>query len=106
MRHFHRILIANRGEIAFRIARTCRELGIQPIEVYTQADRKAPHLRAGDRAVCIGESYLDIPAILDAASKTSANAIHPGYGFLAENPAFAEACDAAGGGVFGTAPPP
>jgi acetyl/propionyl-CoA carboxylase alpha subunit len=91
-----KILIANRGEIAVRIARTAREMGISPVAVYTDADRGAPHLRAGDESVAIGASYLDIDRILDAARKTIADAIHPGYGFLAENADFADACHNAG----------
>ena len=91
-----KILIANRGEIAVRIARTARKMGIATAAVYTDADSNSPHLRAGSEAVAIGPSYLDIDRILDAARKTSADAIHPGYGFLAENAAFAEACRSAG----------
>jgi len=91
-----KILIANRGEIAVRIARTAHEMGISPVTVYTDADFSSPHLRAGDESVAIGASYLDIDRILDAARKTSADAIHPGYGFLAENADFADACQRAG----------
>jgi len=91
-----KILIANRGEIAVRIARTAHEMGISPVTVYTDADSSSPHLRAGDESVAIGASYLDIDRILDAARKTSADAIHPGYGFLAENADFADACQRAG----------
>ncbi len=92
-----RVLIANRGEIAIRIARACRELGLESIAVYSDADRDALHARAADRAVRIGpapsaQSYLSIDAILEAARATSADAVHPGYGFLSENAAFAEAC--------------
>jgi acetyl-CoA carboxylase biotin carboxylase subunit len=98
---FRRVLIANRGEIAIRIARACREADLESIAVYSDADRDAPHVRAADRAVRIGpppsaQSYLSIEAILDAARATSAEAIHPGYGFLSENAAFASACDRAG----------
>lgn len=96
MKHFRRILIANRGEIAVRIARTCRELGISPIAVYSDADRLALHARTADAAVYIGPSYLDIERMVDAARRSRADAIHPGYGFLAENADFAEACDRAG----------
>ncbi len=95
------ILIANRGEIAVRIARSARDLGIRTIAVYSDADANALHVHAADTAVHIGgapsvESYLSIEALLDAAQKTGADAIHPGYGFLSENPAFARACDEAG----------
>jgi acetyl-CoA carboxylase biotin carboxylase subunit len=98
---FRRVLIANRGEIAIRIARACREADLESIAVYSDADRDAPHVRAADRAVRIGsapssQSYLSIEAILEAARATSAEAVHPGYGFLSENAAFAAACDRAG----------
>jgi acetyl-CoA carboxylase biotin carboxylase subunit len=98
---FRRVLIANRGEIAIRIARACREADLESIAVYSDADRDAPHVRAADRAVRIGppassQSYLSIEAILAAARTTSAEAVHPGYGFLSENAAFAAACDRAG----------
>jgi 3-methylcrotonyl-CoA carboxylase alpha subunit len=96
-----RLLIANRGEIACRIIRTCRRLGVHAIAVHSEADREALHVRQADEAVCIGpaparKSYLDAAAILTAARNTRADAIHPGYGFLSENAAFAEACAAAG----------
>jgi acetyl-CoA carboxylase biotin carboxylase subunit len=96
-----RVLIANRGEIAIRIARACRELGIESVAVYSDADAGAPHVEAADRAVHIGPSapaasYLSIPAIVEAARATSCDAVHPGYGFLSENAAFARACEAAG----------
>jgi acetyl-CoA carboxylase, biotin carboxylase subunit len=92
-----RILIANRGEIALRIIRACRELGIETVAVYSEADRNAAHVRFADEAVCIGpaecgESYLNIPRIISAAEITNVDAIHPGYGFLAENANFAEIC--------------
>jgi acetyl-CoA carboxylase biotin carboxylase subunit len=98
---FKRILIANRGEIAIRIARACREMGIVPLAIYSEADRHAPHVRAAERAACVGpppsqQSYLDIDAILAAAKALEADAIHPGYGFLSENAAFARAVTAAG----------
>jgi len=98
---FKRVLIANRGEIALRIQRTCRELGIETVAVYSEPDRNARHVREADFAVCIGpgpalESYLVIDNIIDAAKQTGAEAVHPGYGFLSENAAFAETCDAAG----------
>jgi acetyl-CoA carboxylase biotin carboxylase subunit len=94
---FQRILIANRGEIALRIIRACRELGIQTVAIYSQADRDGPWLDLADRALCIGkaasvESYLNIPRIIAAAEVADVQAIHPGYGFLSENPHFAEVC--------------
>jgi len=93
----HKVLIANRGEIAVRIIRTCREMGIKTVAVYSTADREAMHVRMADQAVCIGpppgaDSYLNVPAILSAVEITDADAVHPGYGFLAENAAFAEIC--------------
>ena len=96
-----RILIANRGEIAVRVIRACRELGIPSVAVFSDADARSPHVLLADRAVHIGpaspsESYLSIPAILKAAGETGADAIHPGYGFLSENAAFAAACADAG----------
>ena len=98
---FNSVLIANRGEIALRIQRACRLLGLRTIAAYSEADRDAPHVRHADAAVCIGppsaaRSYLDPAAILLAAEATGAEAIHPGYGFLSENAAFAEAVAAAG----------
>lgn len=94
---FKKVLIANRGEIALRIIRACKELGLETVAVYSEADRESLHVRFADDDVCIGPppsrlSYLKIPAIIAAAEITGADAIHPGYGFLAENPEFAEAC--------------
>ncbi len=96
-----RVLIANRGEIAIRIARACREAGIESVAVYSEADADAPHVRAADLAVPIGaaassQSYLSIAAIVAAARQTACDAVHPGYGFLSENARFARACDEAG----------
>ncbi|NLE65069.1 MAG: acetyl-CoA carboxylase biotin carboxylase subunit [Elusimicrobia bacterium] len=95
---FSKILIANRGEIALRIIRACKELGISTVAVYSEADKESLHVRFADEAVCIGkapslESYLNIPAIISAAEITDVEAIHPGYGFLAENAHFAEICE-------------
>ena len=98
---FTKILIANRGEIACRVIKTARRLGIRTVAVYSAADATARHVRLADEAVLIGpaavrESYLSASRILEAAQKTGAQAVHPGYGFLSENEAFAEACAAAG----------
>jgi 3-methylcrotonyl-CoA carboxylase alpha subunit len=106
---FRSLLIANRGEIACRIARTARRLGIETIAVYSEADAHALHVQAADRAYPIGpaparESYLNIPRIIETARIAGADAIHPGYGFLSENPEFAEACAAAG--IVFVGPPP
>ncbi len=95
---FSKILIANRGEIALRVIRACKEMGIRTVAVYSQADRTSAHVRFADEAVCIGnapskESYLNIPAIISAAEITDVEAIHPGYGFLSENAHFAQVCE-------------
>ncbi|MGD1075611.1 MAG: acetyl-CoA carboxylase biotin carboxylase subunit [Thermodesulfovibrionales bacterium] len=101
MKLFKKILIANRGEIAIRIIRACRELDIKTVAVYSDIERDSMHVRLADEAVCIGpansaQSYLNIPGILSAAEITDSEAIHPGYGFLAENPHFCEACITSG----------
>ena len=95
---FKKILIANRGEIAVRVISACKELGIQTVAVYSEPDRYSSHVRFADQAICIGpaksaRSYLDIPSIISAAEITDVDAIHPGYGFLSENAAFAEVCE-------------
>jgi acetyl-CoA carboxylase biotin carboxylase subunit len=96
---FTKILIANRGEIAIRIIRTCREMGIRSVAIYSEADRDSLHVKMADESVCVGpahpsKSYLNIPAIIAAAEVTGAQAIHPGYGFLSENAYFSEICHA------------
>jgi acetyl-CoA carboxylase, biotin carboxylase subunit len=106
---FNKVLIANRGEIALRIIRVCKQFDIKTVAVYSQADRDSLHVRFADEAVCIGpppskESYLKIPRIIAAAEVTNADAIHPGYGFLAENAAFAEICQSAGLKFIGPSP--
>jgi acetyl-CoA carboxylase, biotin carboxylase subunit len=94
---FQRIMVANRGEVALRVIRACRDLGIEVVAVFSEADRGAPYLALADEAICIGpanpgESYLNIPRLISAAEISDVQAIHPGYGFLAENPHFAEVC--------------
>jgi acetyl-CoA carboxylase biotin carboxylase subunit len=106
---FKKVLIANRGEIALRVIRACRELGIQTVAVYSEADRESLHVRFADDDVCIGpaparESYLRIPRLIAAAEITGADAIHPGYGFLAENAEFAETCAASNITFIGPTP--
>ncbi len=106
---FNKILIANRGEIAVRIIRACKELGIRSVAIYSEADRDAMHTRLADEAICIGPaasnlSYLNIPAIMSAAEVTDSEAIHPGYGFLAENSEFAEIVNESGYTWIGPTP--
>ena len=106
---FKKVLIANRGEIALRVIRACRELGIQTVAVYSEADRESLHVRFADDDVCIGpppgrDSYLKIPRLIAAAEITGADAIHPGYGFLAENAEFAETCAASNIEFIGPTP--
>lgn len=106
---FSKILIANRGEIALRIIRACREMNIKTVAVYSEVDRNSLHVRFADEAVCIGpapssESYLNIPAIISAAEITDVDAIHPGYGFLSENAHFAEICESCNIKFIGPAP--
>lgn len=106
---FKKILIANRGEMALRVIRTCREMGIKTVAVYSTADKDSLHVKFADEAVCIGkpqssESYLNIPHIMAAAEITNADAIHPGYGFLAENAKFSQICDEHGIKFIGPTP--
>src|SRR5512139_1318644 len=106
---FTKVLIANRGEIACRIMRTLRQMGVGSVAVYSEADANARHVLEADEAVCVGpapaaESYLNVERILAAARETGAQAIHPGYGFLSEIPAFAEACEKAGSAFIGPTP--
>src|SRR5262245_35485023 len=106
---FNKVLIANRGEIACRVIRTLGRMGIRSVAVYSEADAHAQHVRDADEAVCVGPaqvaaSYLRTDRILEAARQTGAEAIHPGYGFLSENAAFAQACKAAGVRFIGPTP--
>ncbi|MGI8743024.1 MAG: acetyl-CoA carboxylase biotin carboxylase subunit [Bryobacteraceae bacterium] len=106
---FQKILIANRGEIAIRVICACKDLGIQTVAVYSEADRHSLHARFADEAICIGpakssRSYLDIPSVISAAEITNVDAIHPGYGFLSENADFAEVCETSGIAFIGPKP--
>ncbi|HPD54931.1 MAG TPA: biotin carboxylase N-terminal domain-containing protein, partial [Bacteroidia bacterium] len=106
---FDKILIANRGEIALRIQRACRELGVKTVVVHSEADREAKYVKLADESVCIGpaasaQSYLNVPAIISAAEVTDAQAIHPGYGFLSENADFAERVEKSGFVFIGPRP--
>ena len=96
-----KVLIANRGEIAVRIIRACREMGIRTVAIYSEADKNALHVQLADEAICVGpapsnKSYLNVKAILEAACLTGADSIHPGFGFLSENPNFAKICQETG----------
>jgi len=100
-RMFKKVLIANRGEIAVRIIRACRELGVAPVAVYSDADRKALHVRLAEEAYSIGESlpsksYLNVEKIIEVAKKSKSDSLHPGYGFLAENPELVKCCEKEG----------
>ncbi|HLH03757.1 MAG TPA: acetyl-CoA carboxylase biotin carboxylase subunit [Bryobacteraceae bacterium] len=106
---FRKILIANRGEIALRVICACKDLGIKTVAVYSEADRHSLHVRFADEAICIGPakstlSYLNIPAVISAAEITNVDAVHPGYGFLSENPDFAEVCELSGIKFIGPRP--
>src|SRR5256714_15412690 len=106
---FKKIMIANRGEIALRVICACKELGVKTVAVYSEADRNSLHVRFADEAICIGpprsaESYLNIPAVISAAEITNVEAIHPGYGLLAENANFAEVCETSGIKFIGPRP--
>ncbi len=106
---FEKILIANRGEIALRVQRACREMGIKTVVVYSEADKEAKYVKLADEAVCIGPapsplSYLNMPALISAAEVTDAQAIHPGYGFLSENADFAERVEQSGFTFIGPRP--
>eukprot|EP00624_Nannochloropsis_granulata_P003144 evm.model.NODE_25956_length_14363_cov_38.254890.1 len=102
---FDKVLIANRGEIACRVIRTCKRLGIQTVAIYSEADSRALHVQQADEAICIGpapslQSYLSIPKIIAAIKATGAQAVHPGYGFLSENKLFSKAVEEEAGAVF------
>src|SRR5580692_10023595 len=106
---FHKVLIANRGEIACRVIRTLKRIGVASVAIYSEADRHSLHVLEADESVCVGPaaasaSYLDRDAILNAAERTGAQAIFPGYGFLSENAAFAESAEARGIAFIGPTP--
>src|SRR5438105_4197230 len=106
---FKKILIANRGEIALRVICACKELGIRTVAVYSEADAHSLHVRFADEAICIGPaqagaSYMNIPSVISAAVITNADAIHPGYGFLAEDASFAEVCETSHIAFIGPSP--
>ena len=106
---FKKILIANRGEIALRVICACKELGIRTVAIYSEADRNSLHVRFADEAICIGppqlaQSYLNIPGVISAAEIANVEAIHPGYGLLAENANFAEVCEMSGIKFIGPRP--
>ena len=108
---FQKVLIANRGEIAVRIIRACREIGISTVAVYSEADRDSLHVRLADEAYCIGptlskDSYLNFTNLMSVATLTECDAIHPGYGFLAENADFAEICESCNITFIGPSPKP
>ena len=106
---FTKVLVANRGEIAVRIIKACQEMGIKTVAIYSEVDKNAPHVQIADESVNLGdptpiESYLNIPKIIKFAQDVEAEAIHPGYGFLAENPDFAKTCDDIGIKFIGPSP--
>ena len=105
IRPIHKLLVANRGEIAVRVMRTARDMGLATVAVYSEADANAPHVKAADEAICVGpapsnESYLIVDRIVKAALQTGADAIHPGYGFLSENAEFAEPLNVQASGLW------
>src|SRR5256885_1046138 len=106
---FKKILIANRGEIALRVICACKELNIKTVAIYSEADRNSLHVKFADEAICIGppqlgQSYLNIPAVISAAEIANVDAVHPGYGLLAENANFAEVCETSGIKFIGPRP--